>query len=97
MQGKKTVFAVTYHDSHHAATWNPYKLLYEHWQSRCSNFQLEWAAHPFIRRFSWLMTTEDHAIRDEAVARCCQAGETDDFGFAFCESAGQNVVFLCAP
>jgi len=98
-RGLSKVFVASYSVTRHVTTWNPYDLAYNHLQNRSSNFQIGWAAHRFLDRFSWLEPADYEGLRAAAVNACnnrhtCEAiGD----GFHVCVLPGTGVVCVCPP
>ncbi|RMF83632.1 MAG: hypothetical protein D6744_04335 [Planctomycetota bacterium] len=75
--------------------WNPHALRTHHLESSLSNFQLDWSAEAFIRRFTNLAPIADPHVAALAVDRCGDRVGTRRFDVFYLPEA--NAVCLCPP
>lgn len=77
------------------STWNPHRLYIDHLDAASSNFQIEWAAAPFIRVFSELDPVTDSELATRVATRCNAREDGRKFDIFYDELA--DAVCLCPP
>jgi hypothetical protein len=88
------VFVATFPDF--IREWNPYKITYIQGDSKLSAFLKSWSAHPFIRLYSSLKTTENENVKDACLSYCENTKNGKNFQlFKIRNGRNSNIICLC--